>query len=57
MEQLKESVAQMEVDEGQEWQQRQHRDAQREEASETVGEENGGAVGGGDTGEFLVAPL
>ena len=47
MEQLKESVAQMEVDEGQEWQQRQHRDAQREEASETVGEENGGAVGGG----------
>ena len=47
MEQLKESVGQMEVDEGQEWQQRQLQEAQRREASESVGEENGEAVGGG----------
>ena len=47
MEQLKEGVAQMEVDDGQEWQQRQLQEDQRVEASETVGEKNGEAVGGG----------
>ena len=47
MEQLKEGVAQMEVDDGQEWQQRQLQEDQRVEASETVGEEKGEAAGGG----------
>ena len=46
MEQLKEGVAQMEVDDGQEWQQRQPQEEQRVEASETVGEGSGEAGGG-----------
>ena len=47
MEQLKEGVAQMEVKDGQEWQQRQQQEEQRVEASETVRERSGEAVGGG----------
>ena len=47
MEQLKEGVAQMEVEDGQEWQQRQQQEEQRVEASETVRERSGEAVGGG----------
>ena len=47
MEQLKEGVAQMEVDDSQEWQQWQLQEDHRVEASETVGEEKGEAAGGG----------
>ena len=47
MEQLKEGVAQMEVKDGQEWQQRQQQEEQRVEASETIRGRSGEVAGGG----------
>ena len=47
MEQLKEGVVQMEVEDGQKQQQRQQQEEQRVEASETVRERSGEVVGGG----------